>query len=59
MQNRMSVNEKELADIDTNSARDASTLTEEESNAILTNLYNILMNEAAILEILGYASGSM
>ena len=59
MQNRMSVNEKELADIDTNSARDASTLTEEESNAILTNLYNILMNEEAILEILGYASGSM
>ncbi len=59
MQNRMSVNEKELANIDTNSARDASTLTEEESNDILTNLYNILMNEEAILEILGYASGSM
>lgn len=59
IQNRMSVNEKELANIDTDSARDASTLTEEESNAILTNLYNIIMNEEAILEILGYASGSM
>ena len=59
IQNRMSVNEKELANIDTDSAKDASTLTEEESNAILTNLYNIIMNEESILEILGYASGSM
>ncbi len=59
LENRTSVNQKELSEIDTSNAKDVSLLTEEETTSILMNFYQILMNEESILEMFESLTGSL
>ena len=55
----LTVGNQEVANIDTTNAIDANSLTEEQSNEILMNLMNILMNEEPIYNLIyGISTGS-